>query len=466
MALAACCLAPAGVAAAPVAAAPHSLQLGFGDSLFASSDSGTREYWLQRAVGTGSSLVRLNVGWAAVAPEIPSAGFDPADPASPGYDWSGLDAAVRSAAAQGLEVMLTAGGAPAWAEGPGRPAAAAAGTWKPQPGAFGAFGRALAARYSGRFPDPLALGASLPRVRYFEAWNEPNLDTYLAPQWQGGRSLGAVLYRELLNRFYAGVKAAQPGATVVGGSLAPFGDRPGGARTPPVWFLRELLCLRGGRLKPIPCPRPARFDVLSAHPIAVGSPSESAASPLDATTPDLGRLTRVLRRAEAGGRALPRRRKLLWVTEFWYDSDPPDPHGVPLYRQARWYEQDLYLFWRGGASAAIGLQLRDSPPGKGYQFTNQSGAFFLDGSPKPSATAFRFPFVARVAGRGRVAVWGIAPRPGRVRIQAWRAGDWTTLASLRARGPSRPFAAELAAGAHALLRARLDREASLTWRLG
>jgi hypothetical protein len=451
-------LAPPGAAAAP-----PPLQLGFGDSLFSSSDAATREYWLERAKGTGASLVRINVNWSRVAPKVVPPGFSPTDPASPGYRWDAVDAVVRSAAAHGLRIMFTVDSAPAWAEGPGRPAGVATGTWEPQPAAFGEFARALASRYSGSFPDPLLPGAALPAVRFFEAWNEPNLDTYLAPQWQGTRSTGPGLYRELLNGFYAGIKAVQPSATVVGGSLAPFGDEPGGSRTRPVLFLRNLLCLHGGRLKPAACPRPARLDVLSDHPIAVGPPSQSALSPLDVTTPNLDRLTRVLRKAEQAHTVRPAGHKPLWVTEFWYDSNPPDPDGVPLFRQARWYEQALYMFWRQGASVAIGLQLRDSPPGKGYPYTLQSGAFFVDGSPKPSQTAFRFPFVTQRSGREQVDAWGISPRRGKVRVQILRDGRWTTAASTATRANGRPFSLALRLRGRAQLRAVVDGEASLPW---
>jgi hypothetical protein len=137
---------------------------------------------------------------------------------------------------------------------------------------------------------------------------------------------------------------------------------------------------------------------------------------------------------------------------------------VPLYRQARWYEQDLHLFWAQGASMAVTLQLRDSPAGKGYSYTNQSGVYFLDGSPKPSQTAFRFPFVAQRTGRDRVLVWGIAPRAGRVKIQARRGGRWLTLMSTQAGGRSRPFEVSLALQGHAQLHARLGSETSLTWK--
>jgi hypothetical protein len=61
--------------------------------------------------------------------------------------------------------------APGWAE----PSGVAHGT-TPNPSAFGDFARAAASRYGGSF-------AGLPRVRYWQAWNEPNLNLYLKPQW-------------------------------------------------------------------------------------------------------------------------------------------------------------------------------------------------------------------------------------------------------------------------------------------
>jgi hypothetical protein len=450
-------------ATAARAASPAPLLFGYGDPLFVSSESGTREHWLKTARETGASIARINVGWRSIAPEKPPVGFEATDPASQGYKWETLDDAVRGAADNGLSVMFTVYDAPSWAEGPNRPRDAEPGSWKPEPGAYKAFAQALAARYDGSYPDPLRSGIKLPRVRYFEAWNEPNLDTYLDPQWEGNEWVGASRYRGLLNSFYSGIKASQPNATVIGGSLAPFGDPPGGERTPPVLFLRSLLCLRGGKLTPVSCPEPAHLDVLSDHPIAVGSPSQSASSPLDVTTPDMGRLTTILEKAEHDHLVLPRAKRPLWVTEFWYDTNPPDPNGVSLATQARWYEQDLYSFWQQGARAAIALQIRDSSPGKGYAFTLQSGAYFVDGSPKPSAKAFRFPFVAHRTGPFKAAVWGIAPRAGKVKVQAFRSGAWKTLGSISAKGPGQPFTGEIQLYRFAKLRGLVGTEASLPW---
>jgi hypothetical protein len=430
--------------------------------LFSGSNGADREAALGDAVATHASIVRISANWRRVAPKTPPAGFVAADPASPGYQWGTLDAAVKAASAHGLEPLLMVNAAPAWAEGPHRPANTPIGTWEPDPASFEAFAVALATRYDGATADPGAIGSTLPAVHLFEAWNEPNLSTYLNPQWANGRPVSADLYRNLLNGFYAGVKSVEPGATVVGGSLAPFGDPPGGSRVPPVTFTRRLFCLRGGALTELACLRPAHLDAFSHHPIAVGPPDREAESPLDATTPDLGRLSTVLRAAESSGRVLPRgRQKPLWVTEFWYDSDPPDPSGVKVAQQARWYAQDLYSFWQQGVTVALCLQVIDSTAGANFGSTLQSGVYYADGMPKPSQRALAFPFVTHRTGAFTVGVWGIAAHHGKVKIQALRRGNWTTLSTVRAVGPGQPFTDEVKLLRFAKLRARLGSETSL-----
>ncbi len=103
-----------------------------------------------------------------------------------------------------------------------------------------------------------------------------------------------------------------------------------------------------------------RFDVLAHHPIdnTGGGPLKSGPSPKDVSTPDLGRLVNVLRAAERVGTTLPGSHPV-WVTEFWWDSNPPNPVGAPLGVQARWIEQSLYLFWKAGARRGGQLQVGD-----------------------------------------------------------------------------------------------------------
>src|SRR5262249_2276157 len=144
-----------------------------------------------------------------------------------------------------LKVLAVFTGAPAWAQAPGRPAAVPQGTWRPNPQALEQYGIALGRRYSGHFPDPANPGHMLPRVAAFQVWNEPNLSAYLNPQWSGGKPAAPVIYRQMLNAFYRGVKSVDPGAMVVTAGTAPFGDpQPGGERIQPALFWRVVLCLK------------------------------------------------------------------------------------------------------------------------------------------------------------------------------------------------------------------------------
>ena len=309
---------------------------------------------------------------------------------------------MRELAAHGLKVLINLWGAPTWAEGPGRPASAQPGAWEPSPSQFAAFATAAARRYDGSFPDPDHPGAFLPRVRYWQAWNEPNLDIYLTPQWKrvSGRwsPESPILYRGLLNAFYAAVKAVSSSNFVVTAGTAPYGDPPGGQRIPPVAFDRTLFCLRirgKSQLRPTRCPNPPHLDAVSHHPYGIGGPLWHAQNADDAAVPDVYKIARVLRAAERFHHVLPQGRKQLWVTEISWDSDPPDPNGVPIAEQARWYEQAMYVLWRQGVSTVLWLQIVDSPPIPNYGSTYQAGIYYLNGTPKPSAVAFRFPFVTR-----------------------------------------------------------------------
>ena len=447
----------AQLADAPDASAERGLITGLIDPAYRSSAD--QDAWFDLTAEAEAEMVRIGVSWRFTAPTPPAEARDPSDPA---YRFSNLDASVRAAAARGFEVLLSVQGAPGWAEGPNRPAFAAPGSWDPDAGAFGDFGHALAQRYSGSLPDPAGAG-SLPRVRYFEVWNEPNLPSFLAPQWNGESPRSPDIYRGLLNAFYDGVKAADQGNVVVGGATSAYGDSPGGARMRPLLFLRELFCLEGRRkLKPKSCP-PVKLDVLSDHPINTsGGPHKSAIHPDDAATADVGEVKRVLRAAEKGGNVQPGGRRPLWVTEFWWLSNPPgSPNqriAVPLGKHARWIEEALYLFWKTKVKAAFYFRVRDP------QSTDvPSGLFFADGTPKPALTAFRFPFVTERRSRKRVQAWGKSPAAGKLRIERRQGGKWRKEKSLSV-GEGEVFATKLRLAKGARLRARVGEEQSLTWR--
>jgi len=355
-----------------------------------------------------------------------------------------------------LDVVLTVFEAPAWAEGKDAPSTATNGTWKPDPSAFGDFAHALASRYSGQF-----LG--IPRVRYFEAWNEPNLSIFLSPQWtKDNRPKSPRSYRRLLNAFYSGVKSAVATDKVIGGALAPFGDEPGKERMRPLIFLRKLLCLKS-RLRPTACSSKSHLDVLSDHPISqftsTGSPHAHAISRNDVAIADFHKVTRTLRAAERARHVLPRGRHPLWATEFWWITEPyPADFAIPVRTQARWIEEAFYLLWRQGARVAMNYKLRDA---RGLT----TGIYFIDGDPKPAVRSFRFPFVTHRHSRKKVGAWGKAPKSGALKIQRHRGGSWRTLKTLHVR-QGQVFTQSLRLHGAATLRGTVGGVASLPWHQG
>jgi hypothetical protein len=454
-------------AAAPAA---RPLQLGFLDFVYTSADPAERAAWIGRSVASAADILRIQVGWHVPDTPSPPAGFDARNPADPAYDFSHADAAIKDVTASGLRVLASFSGAPRWAEGPNRPASAPRGSWRPDPKALEDYGAALATRYSGSFPDPTEPGASLPRVDAFQVWNEPNLGNYLMPQWRRGRPFAPAHYRRMLNAFYRGVKSVRADALVVTAGTAPFGDpSPGGGRMMPARFVRELLCLRRarGQLHGLPCAEPARFDALSHHPYSVGSPSRPALNADDISIPDMGKLSTLLRKAEASGRALPRKRHRLWVTEVSYDSSPPDPDGVAIAEHARFVAQTLYVLWREHVDTITWFQIRDQAPEPDYAGTNQSGIYYRDGREKPAQRAFRFPFVAERAGRGAVRVWGRSPVAGTIVIERRTRAGWRALRTVRAARHG-TFQVRVRVGARTMLRARnaSNGETSMSWRTG
>jgi hypothetical protein len=445
----------------PVAVSPaRGLRTGFFDGVYSLPDEQSAP-WLDRTEAAGAGIVRLSVHWRTFAPAR-RGDFDATDPEDPAYDWASLDPVVKHLRERGLAVILTVDSAPDWAEGSNRPRRAVAGSWKPRPAALADFATALARRYDGTTPDPARTGTTLPRVRDFQLWNEPNLARYLAPQWRrAGNGYVAVSprhYRRMLASFYSAIKAVHADNRVITGGTSPYGDPPGGERMQPATFVRGLFCFSGPALRGGGCR--TRFDVLAHHPYSVGRPRRRALNRDDVSIPDLGKLRRILRMARHK-HLLPRMPRM-WATEISYDSRPPDPDGVPARRHARWLEEAFYLLWRSGVDTITWLQIRDAPPTPSYAASYQSGIYLRDGRAKPAARAFRFPFVVDRSSR-TTRLWGRAPQAGTLVVERREGGRWRSV--LRARVAARQvFDRRIHTTSTAPYRARVGSMTSLTWR--
>ena len=384
----------------------------------------------KRAAGVGATVVRLPIAWSEVAPITRTPGFDASDPADPAYRWERLDQSVREAARYRLEPLVFFYEAPKWAESPQRFAGVALSN-VPDPNEIARFAKALALRYSGSF-------RGLPRVRYWQAWNEPNISLYFHPQLVANRPISPLWYRKVLTRFAPAVHSVHADNLVIAGGTAPFRDT-----TPevlkqrsdwgPLTFMREVLCVSRA-LRPT-CTTRVPFDVWAHHPYTSGGPTHKAALRDDVSLGDLPEMKRLLDAAVNTRHVTARGgRPEFWVTEFSWDSRPPDPKAVPSGLLKRWVPEALYRMWQSGVSLVTWFTLRDQPLASNFY---QSGLYYrgarlADDRPKPYLQGFRFPFVA-FPDRGGANVWGRSPagRPGRVIVEQAVGRSWRRLATLR-----------------------------------
>jgi hypothetical protein len=393
-----------------------------------------------RVAKAGAHFFLLRVTWRSVAPrgDVKPIDFDASNPADPKYRFKGLDSEVKLVVASGLEPIVQVDLAPDWAAGLGTLGGR---DFKPDPVELGMFATALARRYNGAFNG-------LPRVRYFGAWNEPNLPFSLEPQTVDGVPFAPGWYRSMVNAVADGVHGVDPTNTVIAGNLAPFTSRTGAADRwglAPLAFMRSLLCLRKD-LTPS-CNDRVRFDIWAHHPYTSGGPTHHASRPDDVSLGDLGEMRQVLVAGANAGHIVSDRSIGFWVTEFSWDSNPPDPGGLKPPLLARWAAEALYRMWQAGVNEVTWFLLTDQPMDKYFA---QSGLYYnsaptLQGDKaKALLYAFRFPFVAYTTpGQSRsnraaaypkqgtnVLVWGRTPENSRARVmvQQWRAKRWRPVA--------------------------------------
>ena len=421
LAFALCCWALAATAAA----APRPLNTGVSNVYSNESPA------FEDVRAAGGTIALGPARWNVIAPSNKPASWNPEDPADPNYDWDFLDHWVRHAVEAGLTPVLQVRGAPEWAQ---RCTPQGEAICNPDPAALADFTRAVVRRYSGNF-------GSLPRVRYWQGLNEPNLSLFFEPQYEGDKLVSPDLYRTLLNTFYDAVKAVQPSAIVIAAGLGPIAVP--GYTIGPMTFARKLLCMTGGNKNPKPakgdCGGGVGFDVFDIHPYTTGGPTHKG-GPNDVEMGDLAKLQTLLKAAGRAGRIKGGRQVPLWVTEFGWDSKPPDPGGLPMKIMKQWVPEALYEAYKANVQNFLWYSLADFPPEPHVPFSEslQTGLYFYSAhvaaeKPKPFMYAFRFPVVAIRKGGG-LRFWGRTPtgRGGRVVLQAQVNGHWRNLRSARA----------------------------------
>lgn len=432
--LLACCLAAffASAGASEAHAANRPLETGLFDPVTYESPDGSLA--LDKTRQAGASVVRIWLGWQGVAPQgdTKPAGFDPRNPFDPNYDWGLIDHLVANAVEHGLEPMLMIVDSPDWAE---RGSQGQYGR-NPDPQELGYFAQAAATRYSGYFGD-------LPRVRRWELWNEPNLHKYLMPQFDAlyrttvepdTKALSPELYRAMLKNFADAIHMV-PDNIVVAGELAPFGRTQSYSHAVwPLRFMRQLLCINKHNKPKSGC-EPVHFDAWSHHPYTEGGPNHSSAVPENASMGDLPEMRKILDAAIRSGHVVSNQKIEFWITEFSWDTKPPDSEAVPEKLHARWVAEALYRMWQARVSLVVWFKIVDEAEAGADGYHYESGLYaspcgngWSCAEPKLALTAFRFPFVA-FRSKKRVRIWGRTPDSAseEVTVEQRKKGRWRKL---------------------------------------
>jgi len=316
-------------------------------------------------------VVRMTLSWGGPGGVANKRPADPADPSDPAYDWARYDQALERANDAGIQLLLTIVGTPAWANGgksPQHPPTSA--------DDLRAFSYAAAQRYSGTFLDTVS-GRVLPRVGLWLAWNEPNNPVFLQPQfarYRGTWKMAApAAYARICNAVYSGVHDAGGPEQVACGATAPRGsNNPSGPR-PSISPLAFLQSAKRHGLR--------TFDAWAHHPY-YGSPADTPATRnVGGGAIELGNIDKLISTVtDLYGK------KPIWITEYGYQTDPPDTFfGVSWTKQAAYLRQAYEI---ARANPRIDLftwfLLKDSSSLDGWQ----SGLITADGRKKPSFDAF------------------------------------------------------------------------------
>ena len=366
-------------------ASPY-VQYGVQDDAWLLGGPGTFEQRLEQVDRLGVDVVRVSVRWDAVARRKPS---KPSNHLDPAYNWAAPDALLNGLRRHGIGAVVTLVGTPAWANG-GR-----ASNWAPRsPDSLANFAYATSKRY--------------PWVRRWVIWNEPN------KYWQLRPTSPSTYTRLLLNPAYSALKRAHRANVVAGGVTAPRGGR---GSVSPVDWIRGMRAAR------------ARLDAYAHHPYPVSrgeTPfSGGCRSCENITMADLDRLLAHVKRSWGS-------RVRIWLTEYGYQTNPPDRTlGVSPALQARYVgEAALRAYLAPRVDMLIHFLVRD----EAHVGRWQSGLFTIADRPKLAAAAFPMPLARRARSSAVATLWGQV-RPGTgaqaYRVRVRRAGRWVWLGGTR-----------------------------------
>jgi hypothetical protein len=397
----------AALLAAGAALASPTARMGIQDDAWLRWGPGTLTQRLDTLDGLGVRTVRFTLVWREVAQRAPA---NPRDPADPAYDWRAFDSVLEGLHARGITPLVTIWGSPSWANG-GHPA-----NWLPASG-FGNFAYAASKHY--------------PWIRLWTVWNEPNTAVFSRP-------VSPTLYvKRLLNPAHLLLHRANRRNVVGGGVTSPRATASGMS---PTAFMQGMQAAH------------ARLDAYAANPYPSSKLETPFSNPCSwCRTLTMARLPQIRSLVtELFGRSTP-----LWLTEYGYQTNPPDRlMGVSPARQAELIGQAALRVWQQpGVTVLIHFLVKDEPSIGGWQ----SGLFTANGHAKAAQRAFALP-LAQMSRRGtRTVLWGQV-RPGSGRrpyvIQRWTGHRWVNAGTVKRTGSGGTFRTAVTAHKGTKLRLR------------
>jgi hypothetical protein len=362
-------------AAASTAQASPSLRAGLYDNAQILYGNPDRVFPLLREMNT--KLLRADLWWGGPNGVARTRPQNPTDPADPAYKWDTYDRTALYAKRFGVEAIFSIIGTPNWANrGKG---------WNVAPtdaADLQAFAQAAARRYNGK--GRLPNGQRIPRVKLWMVWNEPNNPVFLKPQWErvGGTSQirSARDYAAMCNAVVAGIRRGQGGTKIACGVTGPRGNNNPNtfrASVSPLAFL-EAMKKAGAR----------GFNAIAHHPY-YGKRSETPDTPppqgkrgQPPTAVTLGNFDLLVAAIDR----LYGKRMRIWVTEYGYQTNPPDRlFGVTQSQQAEYMQQAWeILLDHPRVDIFIWFLLQDEPRIEGWQ----SGLYTVKGKRKIAREVF------------------------------------------------------------------------------
>ncbi len=313
-------------AAAPAQAAKKmEIQLQDDGIFLFPNDYYSRDVAFRQARALGVTGLRMNIQWFMAMPRAQAQST--IKPSQVNYQFGVWDNAIARARQYGMHVQLAlAGDPPAWACGNLRQPYDCDG-YMPNVAEFRAFAQAVAAHFGGS-------------VWRYSIWNEPNWYTWISPH-----DRSPMLYRELYQAGYEGVKAGYPNATVLMGEFAPrFQEN---VAIPPLEFLRKMVCVNSKFKRKRNADRkcgtePLKLDGVATHPYHFEvKPTKHSENPDDLTMANIDDINVHLNKLRDLGVIDPSKRRVpVYLTEHGYmvTGNPAirPRRRIPEYKRQKW----------------------------------------------------------------------------------------------------------------------------------